>query len=333
MSTARSAHTSTLLRDGRTLIAGGFTEQGAAPDAELFDATSNRYSPLARMMVVRHSHTATMLNDGKVLLVGGYGPGSAVQSSAEIFDPVSNSFIATGSMNAARAGHVAVLLPGGKVLIAGGVGPDWTFLSSAELYDPATGRFSATGPMTVARESHIGVKLRNGRVLIVGGHRGRREQMTIYTSAELYDEATGLFTRTGDMRIRRHKHDAVLLNDGRVLVTGGSDERDSKGAYNSSELFDAASGRFSLGPTMHRERYKHQGTSIVLPDGSVLIAGGHQEAEVFSPSADKFTMVPGNIRMAGQFSAASAMSGGRVLITGGYGPGMPPQVGAWIYSN
>lgn len=75
--------------------------------------------------------------------------------------------------------------------------------------------------MTTARESHVAVRLRNGRVLIVGGHQGRRADMRLFASAEEYDPVTRRFTAVGDMQVRRHKHDAVLMADGRVLVTGG----------------------------------------------------------------------------------------------------------------
>jgi hypothetical protein len=190
------------------------------------------------MRTTRHSHSATVLPDGRVLLAGGYGEAGAIINTAELFDPTTRTFTPAGSLVAARADHIAVLLENGKVLFAGGLGPGWTFLSSAELYDPATGRFSPTGSMTAARESHVAVRLRDDRVLIVGGHNGQRRNLTLLTSAETYDPATGRFSRAGEMRIRRHKHDAVLLADGRVLVTGGSNERDDRGVYTSSEFYD-----------------------------------------------------------------------------------------------
>jgi hypothetical protein len=96
----------------------------------------------------------------------------------------------------------------------------------------------------------MGVRLLDGRALIVGGHRGRRADLTLYASAEIYDPASGAFRRVGDMRIRRHKHDAILLPDGQVLITGGSDERDDRGVYDSSELFDPKTETFTAGPTM-----------------------------------------------------------------------------------
>lgn len=332
MRVARAVHTATALANDRVLIAGGFTDEANQEDgAELYDTRTARFQRLSRMMVVRHSHSATLLPNGKVLIAGGYGAGNATLAAAELFDPVTGRFAETGSLRAARAGHVAVLLDNGKVLVAGGIGPGWSFLSTAELYDPTTGVFTPTGAMTEMRESHTATRLLDGRVLVTGGHRGRRADITLYTSAETYDVRTGAFTRVGDMRMRRHKHDAVLLRDGRVLVTGGSDERDSRGAYKSTELFDPRIGTFALGPDMRLARYKHNGNSVLLPDGSVLVAGGASKAERYDPVTGTFTLVPGAARMNGQFSAAALLDAGRVLVSGGYGDGRGPTDGAWVY--
>lgn len=332
MSVARAAHTVTTLRDGRVLVVGGFTtKENAAQGAEFYDQVAGRFTAAPRMVTLRHSHTATVLLSGKVLIVGGYTAGSTVVAAAELFDPVTNSFVPTGSLGMARGGHVAVLLTNGKVLIAGGVGPDWSFLSSAELFDPATGRFTPTGAMSVARESHIALRLQDGRVLIAGGHRGRRADITLYATAETYNVATGTFSRVGDMRVRRHKHDAVVLGDGRVLITGGADERDSKGVYDSTELFDPATSTFTAGPAMQHPRYKHNGSAVLLPNGTVLLAGGAEQAETYDPTSSTFATVSGDARMAGQFSAVTRLSAGRVLITGGYGEGRGPQATAWLY--
>lgn len=331
MSAARAAHSATPLPDGRVLVAGGFTEKGSAKGAEVFDPVAGRFSPLPPMITTRHSHNATLLPDGRVLIAGGYGEGTTTLATAEVFDPAMNSFAPTGSLLAARADHIAVLLENGKVLVAGGLGPGWEFLSSAELYDPATGRFSPTGSMTVARESHVAVRLLDGRVLVAGGHRGRRADITLHASAEIYDPASGTFSLVGDMRIRRHKHDAVLLSNGQVLITGGSDERDDRGVYNSSELFDPKTETFAAGPTMRLGRYKHAGSSVVLPSGLVLIGGGAPQAETYDPRTRRFSLVAGEARMAGQFSAVAHLNNGGALITGGYGNGGGPRSSAWLY--
>ncbi|MEO7362316.1 MAG: kelch repeat-containing protein [Gemmatimonadaceae bacterium] len=332
MSVPRAAHTATTLKDGRVLVAGGFIDKASvASGAQLFNPATERYGATGHMRNLRHSHSATLLANGKVLIVGGYGEGNATTASAELFDPATNAFTATGSLHTPRAGHVAVLLNTGKVLITGGVGTNWTFLASGELYDPVTGTFSATGDMTVARESHAAIRLNDGRVLVAGGHRGRRADITLFASAEVYDASTEKFRRVGDMQVRRHKHDAVLLRDGRVMITGGSDERDDRGVYNTTEFFDAKSETFTAGPAMQHGRYKHIGTMLQLPTGAVLLAGGAPQAETYDAGTNTFVTVGGDVRMAGQFSAAAMLSDGRVLITGGYGNGTGPRASSWLY--
>ncbi len=331
MGANRAAHTATALADGRVLVAGGFIEKGSAVGAELFDGATARFLPAAPMLETRHSHTATRLADGTVLVVGGYGSGSRTLAAAEIFDPRSNRFTPAGSLHSARADHTAVLLGNGQVLVAGGLGEGWTYLSSAELYDPAARVFTPVGSMTVPRESHTAVRLDRQRVLIVGGHQGPRRNLTLHASAEIYDATSGTFTRAGDMLVRRHKHDAVMLDDGRVLVTGGADERDSEGVYRSTEFFTARTGTFSAGPPMQRPRYKHDGSVVALGDGRILISGGAPDAEVFDPATGAFAVVAGTPRFPGLFSAAATLPGGRVLVTGGYGSGTGPVASAWTY--
>ncbi|HCA81313.1 MAG TPA: hypothetical protein DEP53_16410 [Bacteroidetes bacterium] len=79
--------------------------------------------------------------------------------------------------------------------------------------------------MNSARESHTATLLKDGRVLIAGGHRNRRADITVYSSTELYDPSTGRSSVAGNMAARRHKHDAILLPEGQVLITGGNDQR------------------------------------------------------------------------------------------------------------
>lgn len=321
MSAPRAAHTSTTLADGRVLVAGGFgADERAVAGAEFFDPRTDRFAAAPAMIVRRQSHTATLLRNNRVLITGGYDRSGAVTASAEVFD--GRRFVAAGEMTRPRAGHVATLLADGRVLITGGAAADGSFLDSAEIYDPSTGRFAITGRMTTPRESHTATLLRDGRVLIAGGHQPRP-----VASTELFDPARGTFTRGPAMTRVRHKHDALLLPDGRVWIIGGADERDNLGAYAATEVYER--GTMRAHTTLKVPRYKHRGTTLVLRNGDVLLAGGQQNAEVLT--GDTSRVVRGESGLAGQFSAASLLPDGRVLITGGYGQGRGPTAKAWLY--
>jgi Kelch motif/Galactose oxidase, central domain len=330
MTAQRAAHTATLLPDGKVLVAGGFTSgESSLASAEIFDPATNTFASAGNMNAARSGHTATLLPTGKVLIAGGYN--GSYLASAELFDPATRAFTPAGRMVTARSGQAAMLLRSGKVLLAGGTGVGWTFLADAELYDPATNTFAATGGMATARESHTATLLPNGTVLIAGGHRGRRPSVTVHSSAEIYDPAAGTFTAAGNMTRIRHKHEAISLTDGRVLIAGGSDERDGRGAYTSAEIYNPSTGAFTATGNMNAARYKLQGASVLLSDGKVLIAGGANRAEVFDPATNAFSYASGSLGTARLFATATRLQNGQVLITGGYDDSNAVSSNAWIY--
>src|SRR5262249_56457667 len=75
LSTVRSAHTATLLPDGKVLFAGGHV--GSFPltnisNSELYDPATATWSVTASLNTARSGHTATLLPNGKVLVAGGW---------------------------------------------------------------------------------------------------------------------------------------------------------------------------------------------------------------------------------------------------------------------
>jgi hypothetical protein len=68
--------------------------------------------------------------------------------------------------------------------------------------------------MTIVRENHTATLLPDGTVLIAGGQGEPSSNPPVNTSAEIYDPATGAFSRTGDMTGPNESHTATLLLDG-----------------------------------------------------------------------------------------------------------------------
>ncbi len=333
---ARFSHTATLLPNHKVLIAGGMERNGVWLDsAELYDPASGRFAAADKMASRRAGATATLLPNGKVLIAGGNDGSGRSLSSAEIYDPAMNTFVRAGEMNSPRGHAAAITLKTGKVLIVGGnADGDYQQLATAELFDPATGTFSSTGAMHTPRSSFAAVLLSDGRVLVVGGvSGGHYPNSRVELTAEVYDPATGRFTVTGNMAVPRYKVGAALLPNGKVLVVGGSDSRDWRGMYASTEIYDPATGRFSRAPEMKSMRFKIPEGVVAGQDGRIVIAGGAGQPEIYDPARGVFVPVTGSLLDGFLYSTATLLHDGRVLLVGGYGmdPGAGAVRHAWIY--
>ena len=328
--TPRAAHTATMLSSGDVLFVGGMADGGGSlSSVERFDPADNSIHEVGHLANSRVGHTATLLSDGRVLVAGGYN--GDYLASLEVFDPSTNRFRPAGSLVEARSGHTATLLPDGRILFAGGVGDGWTFLRTAEVFDPRTGRSRLVGSMTVPRESHTATLLQDGRVLIVGGHSGRRQAMMVYSTTEIFSPQRGGFQPTGSLATARHKHDAVQLTDGRVLVIGGADRTD-RVYFATTEVYSPQTGAFEAGPSMASRRYKIAGTSVRLGDGSVLVTSGAEVPELLDTAERRFLKVQGRLAAALRFAAAVPVANGDVVIAGGYDDANHNHSGVWRYA-
>jgi hypothetical protein len=226
---ARIAHSATMLKNGKVLVAGGCTTNPCGrssyiSDSELYDPVLNRWTKTGNMLTARGSHTATLLHSGEVLAVDG-SDGSAL-SECELYNPSTGKWQAAPSALQSRLQHTATLLESGKVLITGGAVTRFP-LNSAEVYDPVANRWTLTGGMTTPRYAHTATLLGDGTVLLAGGEGqaiscGRACTAFIPTAkSEIYNEATGKFSAAANLNRARAYHPATLLGNGWALVGGG----------------------------------------------------------------------------------------------------------------
>lgn len=245
LTVGRSSHTATKLQNGKVLIVGGYTGSVNTTVCELYDPANNTWTSAGNLTFGRSYHTATLLNSGNVAIIGGYDPNSTFQlTSVEIYDTTTNAWSAGASMSQARDFHAASKLNDGKVLVSGGrvfTGgtPNYNGLMSAELFDPTTNTWTAASDFTSTPICYgQQVTLNNGNVLSIAGVASFNtgDGASTPSVTYLYYSTLDAWDTTTMALDSRFEFASILMNDGRVMVSGGAD--------NSVELYGLATQTF-----------------------------------------------------------------------------------------
>ena len=128
------------------------------------------------------------------------------------------------------------------------------------------------------------------------------------------------FVLTGSLNTARQQHTATLLNNGMVLIAGGTG---SSAFLASAELYNPGTGTFTLTGSLNSARFAH--TATLLNNGMVLIAGGlvstgsSTSAELYNPTTGIFTPT-GSLNNAREAHTATLLNNGMVLVAGGIVP-------------
>ena len=188
--------------------------------------------------------------------------------------------------------HVA---PDGRILLSGP-------LRLTQLLDTnGNGAWQVIGDSAEpAREDGCSVLYDEGKVLIVGGGRPPAE------TAQIIDlnAPTLKWTDAASMHVPRRHHNATLLPDGTVLVTGGTRGNDGFNdvrpgmPIHTPELWNPKTDQWTKLADEQVDRCYHS-TAVLLPDARVLTAGGgewrpdnfnpndpmdsHTSGQIFSP--------------------------------------------------
>ncbi len=269
------------LADGRLLIAGGHLDvDRGLPDAIIFDPFSQRWTRLPDMARGRWYPTNTTLPNGEVLVAAGATEDQVMNTIPEIWSPEKGSWRAlTGASRSLPYYPWNFVAPDGRVFMAGPEAPTrWLDTSGSGAW--------ITGPRTrhgAKRGYGSAVMYDAGKIFIVGGN----DPPT--NSAEVIDlnQSSPTWRMVPPMSFGRRQHNATLLPDGSVLVTGGHSGQgldDASKLRKEVELWNPRTEAWTQLAPMSAYRGYHS-VAVLLPDGRVLSAGGRRvnTMQVFSP--------------------------------------------------
>jgi N-acetylneuraminic acid mutarotase len=337
LTTARLDDPLVTLPNGQVLAIGGDnnanpTVTGTLASVERWDPVTNTWSAAASMTNGRTAFTATLLQTGKVLAVGGANAGNDWLASTELYDPASDTWTSAGNLPVGVYQHTATLLSDGRVLVAGGSTNGNVSTNIASIYDPTSNAWSQVASMTYPRTAHTATLLKSGKVLVDGGW---NTQMggTALPYPELYDPLANTWTSAGTSAAR-YVQEAVLLNNGKVLVVGGLSAGNTPLA--NVELYNPTNNTWTTAASLPLAVYGS--SAITLKDGRVLVAGGTQGApigfgsgvsasELYTPSTNSWKVGP--TLPAPVIATATLLKSGNVLLAGGDNNG--PQAASEVY--
>ena len=279
--------------NGKVYATGGLTlSRGSTDTVEVYDASTDRWTPGVRLPTRRHHHGFCALGN-KLYLIGGYVTGFTGVADCWSFDPAApaNGWTRIADLPRPRGALVAVAA-NHRIYAIGGVVPRVGTVPDLTVYDPATNRWTTAAPMPTARE-HLAGALLGTRIIAVGGRAGGQ----LRDACEAYDPITGRWSVLPPLPTPRGGNGAAVL-DGKLLVVGGESSRN----YPETEEYDPATNRWRRIADMAVAM--HGIYPSVIGDEMLVAGGGLRPGYAASPVVQVFRYLPSDVERFGQSTPA-----------------------------
>jgi hypothetical protein len=271
-------------------------------------------------------HTSVSV-DRKIFIFGGYG---ALENSFE-YSPLNGSVKKLISLVIWRTDATSNLIANDKIIIIGGEGTNKAQPKETEIFSIKDKNLKFGPQLNYARSGHTATKLNNGDIFIFGGYAYEKG----HVPPEILDSDRLVFQELNYPYCRRSEPQAVLLDNGNVLINGGHVVACDTAEEDSALIvFDNKTEQFKkVGDTIRN--YTHH-TMTLLPDGRVLIVGRgipndrtdaylkdipiekrpYYSAEIYDPIKNKSQLL-GPIVLRRRGHTATLLPNGKVFLAGG----------------
>jgi hypothetical protein len=289
------------LPDGRVLVVGGYgglsTGNLGIVDTSIFDPSTNKWTRVANMHDPRWYPDLTELANGDYVAISGDSTNANTWAdNPEVYDPSSNTWTLLSNVNTSQVHEeeypFSYLVPNGDVFT---IGPseDKSFLLNVpnQTWTQVGGSSGVTNGSSVI--------YRPGQVLYSGGTSTQDSSSPAHATAAVINlnDQTPAWRQVSPMNYARVYHTLTMLPDGTVLAVGGetswgqTGNSEVSGGVLPAEIWNPSTGAWTPVASMATTRGYHS-TAILMPDGTVLIAGsghanpsyaGQDSAQIYSP--------------------------------------------------
>lgn len=300
--------------------------------AALYDPATGTFTNLPNVKHDMFCAGMASTADGRIVASGG-GADVRTTSFLGMTSRWGQNWVQAGNMNQGRWYNTSLMLPDKRILTWWGRAANGV----AEIFNPDTGVWTAAPNLNAAStaDPNDGVDDENqwfphlhvapdGRVFQAGPLKTLR--WLDWTGAGSTVTA-GFRTPDGD----RHRKlgFSVMYRPGKLLFTGGRDDRYTPKVTNTTVLIDinGANPISTAGPNMNYARVFHYG--VMLPNGELFVAGGNTSgikfsdsggvtvAEMWNPDTNAWRTLPAMAVARGYHTVGILLRDGRVLIGGG----------------
>lgn len=307
-----------MMQDGRVLINGGTKAYGALavvgvqgdvpflglPNGSIFDPSSESFIDIPATAHGRWYPTMTELNDGRMISTSGLNDSDGnTNNTSEIWNGQQWSTEIAGNPNIANfpgfqfplyprmhllpTGHVFYSAPSSATLDFDPTSQTWTLVA----WTIYPGLSDPNGERTYGTSVLLPLTPQNNyspKVIIMGGDNPATNTTELIDLSPAGMQVSAAcpnyapcWVQGPPMAQARVEMEATILPNGKLLVDAGSaQDEDATTASMKAEIYDPVSNSFSSAGSNAFPRLYHN-TQLLLPDGTVFLAGGNPAQGVF----------------------------------------------------
>jgi hypothetical protein len=272
---------------GEVLITGGDAPDangdrgGSNADTEIFNPKDNTLRPTVGMTYARWYPSAIATRSNDIVILGGRQELDVDAPTPEVYNPATGWRMLTGAYHEEATAFPdgnwyypkAFVQPSGNILVLG----NWTVMWS--ITTAGAGSITELPVALLPGDYKLpSLTYAAGKVLSL---RANKKVQTVNMNTN-----PPQVSNTGDIDQVRFWANMSVIADGKVLVTGGSRvDTELVGVAYNARIWNPSTGAWTTGAAAAKPRLYHS-ISLLLPDGSVLTAGGGAPGPVNNLNAE-----------------------------------------------